>query len=218
MAALLATLVLISRSRPQHHEQDDPRCVDRRAESCPVYFNSSLTYGLMRLFKVLRGAGARALIGASNFFELAVGDRESLVRTGSGAALATVGGVLIEVPVMLSAARRAPDAALVPRGRPLPESAAHQGARPRARRDAGRDASAAGAQPDRVTSRGPVPGSRRGISRARSTACPPSGLRRASRHDAPADGQAHPHPLVTPAPWPSCAIVPGDRLRLQPPK
>ncbi len=68
-----------------------------------VYFNSSLTYGLMRLFKVEYAIAAPgALIGASNFFELAVATAIALFGPGSGAALATVVGVLIEVPVMLS--------------------------------------------------------------------------------------------------------------------
>ncbi|HTT61969.1 MAG TPA: ACR3 family arsenite efflux transporter [Bryobacteraceae bacterium] len=68
-----------------------------------VYFNSSLTYGLMRLVKVRHAVAAPgALIGASNFFELAVATAIALFGPGSGAALATVVGVLIEVPVMLS--------------------------------------------------------------------------------------------------------------------
>jgi len=68
-----------------------------------VYFNSSLAYGLMRLFKVPYAVAAPgALIGASNFFELAVATAIALYGPGSGAALATVVGVLIEVPVMLS--------------------------------------------------------------------------------------------------------------------
>jgi ACR3 family arsenite transporter len=68
-----------------------------------VYFNSSLTYGLMRLFRVeYQVAAPGALIGASNFFELAVATSIALFGPGSGAALATVVGVLIEVPVMLS--------------------------------------------------------------------------------------------------------------------
>jgi ACR3 family arsenite transporter len=68
-----------------------------------VYFNASLTYGLMRLFRVQYAVAAPgALIGASNFFELAVATAIALFGPGSGAALATVVGVLIEVPVMLS--------------------------------------------------------------------------------------------------------------------
>ncbi len=68
-----------------------------------VYFNSSLTYGLMKLFGVSYSVAAPgALIGASNFFELAVATAIALFGPGSGAALATVVGVLIEVPVMLS--------------------------------------------------------------------------------------------------------------------
>jgi ACR3 family arsenite transporter len=71
-----------------------------------VYFNSSLTYGLMRLFKVEYAVAAPgALIGASNFFELAVATAIALYGPGSGAALATVVGVLVEVPVMLSVCR-----------------------------------------------------------------------------------------------------------------
>jgi ACR3 family arsenite transporter len=68
-----------------------------------VYFNSSLTYALMRLFRVRHPIAAPgALIGASNFFELAVATSIALFGPESGAALATVVGVLIEVPVMLS--------------------------------------------------------------------------------------------------------------------
>ncbi len=68
-----------------------------------VYFNSSLAYGLMKLLKVEHSVAAPgALIGASNFFELAVVTAIALFGPGSGAALATVVGVLVEVPVMLS--------------------------------------------------------------------------------------------------------------------
>jgi arsenite transporter len=68
-----------------------------------VYFNSSLAFGLMRMLKVEYSVAAPgALIGASNFFELAVATAIALFGPGSGAALATVVGVLIEVPVMLT--------------------------------------------------------------------------------------------------------------------
>lgn len=68
-----------------------------------VYFNSSLAYGLMKLLDVPYGIAAPgALIGASNFFELAVATAIALYGPESGAALATVVGVLVEVPVMLS--------------------------------------------------------------------------------------------------------------------
>jgi ACR3 family arsenite transporter len=71
-----------------------------------VYFNSSLAYGLMRWLKVPHNIAAPgALIGASNFFELAVAVAITLFGPGSGAALATVVGVLVEVPVMLSVCR-----------------------------------------------------------------------------------------------------------------
>ena len=68
-----------------------------------VYFNSGLAYGLMRIFRIPHDVAAPgALIGASNFFELAVAVAITLFGPGSGAALATVVGVLVEVPVMLS--------------------------------------------------------------------------------------------------------------------
>ena len=68
-----------------------------------VYFNSSLAYGLMKWLGVPHSVAAPgALIGASNFFELAVATAIALYGAGSGAALATVVGVLVEVPVMLS--------------------------------------------------------------------------------------------------------------------
>lgn len=68
-----------------------------------VYFTSSIAYWLnRRVGEVHCVAGPSALIGASNFFELAVAAAISLFGFESGAALATVVGVLIEVPVMLS--------------------------------------------------------------------------------------------------------------------
>ena len=68
-----------------------------------VYVNASLAYGLMHRFHVPYAIAAPgALIGASNFFELAVATAIVLFGPESGAALATVVGVLVEVPVMLS--------------------------------------------------------------------------------------------------------------------
>lgn len=68
-----------------------------------VYFNASLTYGLMKWLKVPYSVAAPgALIGASNFFELAVATAIALFGAESGAALVSVVGVLVEVPVMLS--------------------------------------------------------------------------------------------------------------------
>jgi arsenite transporter len=68
-----------------------------------VYFNSSLAYGLMKWLKVPYPVAAPgALIGASNFFELAVAVAITLFGPESGAALVCVVGVLVEVPVMLS--------------------------------------------------------------------------------------------------------------------
>ena len=68
-----------------------------------VYFNAGLAYVLNRVAGEQHCvAGPSALIGASNFFELAVAAAISLFGFNSGAALATVVGVLIEVPVMLT--------------------------------------------------------------------------------------------------------------------
>ena len=68
-----------------------------------VYFNSGLAYLLNRVAgERIASPRPSALIGASNFFELAVAAAISLFGFDSGAALATVVGVLIEVPVMLS--------------------------------------------------------------------------------------------------------------------
>jgi ACR3 family arsenite transporter len=68
-----------------------------------VYFNAGLAYWLSRRLGVAWCVAApAALIGASNFFELAVAAAISLFGLNSGAALATVVGVLVEVPVMLS--------------------------------------------------------------------------------------------------------------------
>ena len=102
--ALLATLVLIFAFQA---ENLTGRFVHVVLIAIPiliqVYFNSSLVYGLMKLMRVPHDVAAPgALIGASNFFELAVATAIALYGPGSGAALATVVGVLVEVPVMLS--------------------------------------------------------------------------------------------------------------------
>lgn len=104
MTALLATLVLIFAFQA---DNVTGKFLHVALISVPiliqVYFNSSLAYGLMRLFGVEYSVAAPgALIGASNFFELAVATAIALFGPESGAALATVVGVLIEVPVMLS--------------------------------------------------------------------------------------------------------------------
>jgi len=104
MMALLATLILIF-SFQADNILGKPLHVILIAVPIliQVYFNSSLTYGIMRLLRVPYAVAAPgALIGASNFFELAVATAIALFGPESGAALATVVGVLIEVPVMLS--------------------------------------------------------------------------------------------------------------------
>lgn len=86
-----------------------------------VFFNSALAYWLnRRLGESHEVACPSALIGASNFFELAVAAAISLFGFESGAALATVVGVLIEVPVMLLVVR------IVNRSRGWYEQGAHQ--------------------------------------------------------------------------------------------
>lgn len=104
MLALLATLVLIFAFQAENITTKSLHVVLIAVPILiQVYFNSSLTYGLMRLFRVEYAIAAPgALIGASNFFELAVATAIALFGPESGAALATVVGVLIEVPVMLS--------------------------------------------------------------------------------------------------------------------
>jgi ACR3 family arsenite transporter len=104
IAALLATLVLIFAFQA---DNITGRFLHVLLIALPitlqVYFNASLTYGLMKLLKVEHSIAAPgALIGASNFFELAVATAIALFGPDSGAALATVVGVLVEVPVMLS--------------------------------------------------------------------------------------------------------------------
>ena len=107
VAALLATLTLIFAFQA---ENITGRWFHVLLIAVPiliqVYFNSSLAYGLMKLAGVEYAIAAPgALIGASNFFELAVATAIALYGPGSGAALATVVGVLVEVPVMLSVCR-----------------------------------------------------------------------------------------------------------------
>jgi len=93
-----------------------------------VYFNAGLAYVLNRMAGEQHCvAGPSALIGASNFFELAVAAAISLFGFNSGAALATVVGVLIEVPVMLSVV------AIVNRSRGWYERGAKSGATASAR-------------------------------------------------------------------------------------
>ncbi len=104
VAALLGTLVLIFAFQSQNI-LSHPLHVGLIAVPIliQVYFNASLTYWLMWWFKVPHAVAAPgALIGASNFFELAVATAIALYGPESGAALATVVGVLVEVPVMLS--------------------------------------------------------------------------------------------------------------------
>ncbi len=107
IAALLATLVLLFAFQGEAI-LEQPLVIALLAVPIliQVFFNSALAYGLNR------AAGEKheiacpsALIGASNFFELAVAAAISLFGFHSGAALATVVGVLIEVPVMLLVVR-----------------------------------------------------------------------------------------------------------------
>ncbi len=104
MLALLATLILLFGFQgPQILAQPLIIVLLSVPILIQVYFNAGLAYGLNRLMGESHNvAGPSALIGASNFFELAVAAAISLFGLTSGAALATVVGVLIEVPVMLS--------------------------------------------------------------------------------------------------------------------
>jgi len=104
LVALLATLVLLFGFQGEQI-MAQPMVIALLAVPIliQVYFNSGLAYLLNRISgEQHRVAGPSALIGASNFFELAVAAAISLFGFHSGAALATVVGVLIEVPVMLS--------------------------------------------------------------------------------------------------------------------
>ena len=104
LVALLATLVLLFGFQGQQILAQ-PLVIALLAVPIfiQVYFNAGLAYVLNRMVGEQHCvAGPSALIGASNFFELAVAAAISLFGFNSGAALATVVGVLIEVPVMLS--------------------------------------------------------------------------------------------------------------------
>ncbi|MGV0984646.1 MAG: ACR3 family arsenite efflux transporter [Limnohabitans sp.] len=107
ITALLATLVLLFAFQGEAILQQ-PLVIALLAVPIliQVLFNSALAYGLNRaLGEKHEIACPSALIGASNFFELAVAAAISLFGFHSGAALATVVGVLIEVPVMLLVVR-----------------------------------------------------------------------------------------------------------------
>jgi arsenite transporter len=103
ITALLATLVLLFAFQGKAI-LEQPLVIAMLAVPIliQVFFNAGLAYGLnRRLGESHDVACPSALIGASNFFELAVAAAISLFGFESGAALATVVGVLIEVPVML---------------------------------------------------------------------------------------------------------------------
>ena len=107
IAALLATLVLLFAFQGEAILQQ-PLVIALLAVPIliQVLFNSGLAYWLNRAVGEKHNiACPSALIGASNFFELAVAAAISLFGFNSGAALATVVGVLIEVPVMLLVVR-----------------------------------------------------------------------------------------------------------------
>ncbi len=104
LAALLATLVLLFGFQGDEIVQQ-PLIIALIAVPIviQVYLNAGIAYGLNRILGVPHNiACPSALIGASNFFELAVAAAIALFGFRSGAALATVVGVLVEVPVMLS--------------------------------------------------------------------------------------------------------------------
>ncbi|MGA7806832.1 ACR3 family arsenite efflux transporter [Bradyrhizobium sp.] len=107
LVALLATLVLLFGFQgEQIIRQPGVIAILAVPIVIQVYLNAGLAYWLSRHFGVAWCVAApAALIGASNFFELAVAAAISLFGLDSGAALATVVGVLVEVPVMLSVVR-----------------------------------------------------------------------------------------------------------------
>jgi len=107
LAALLLTLVLLFGLQGQQIT-GQPMVIALLAVPIiiQVYLNAGIAYWLNRALRVdWCVAGPSALIGASNFFELAVATAIALFGFQSGAALATVVGVLVEVPVMLSVVR-----------------------------------------------------------------------------------------------------------------
>jgi ACR3 family arsenite transporter len=107
IAALLATLVLLFAFQGEAI-LEQPLIIAMLAVPIliQVFFNSGLAYWLNRRMGEKHSVACpSALIGASNFFELAVAAAISLFGFNSGAALATVVGVLIEVPVMLLVVR-----------------------------------------------------------------------------------------------------------------
>jgi ACR3 family arsenite transporter len=127
ITALLATLVLLFAFQGRAI-LEQPLVIAMLAVPIllQVFFNSGLAYWLNRgLGESHDVACPSALIGASNFFELAVAAAISLFGFESGAALATVVGVLIEVPVMLLVVR------LVNRSRGWYEAGASRAATPR---------------------------------------------------------------------------------------
>jgi ACR3 family arsenite transporter len=104
LSALLLTLVLLFGLQGEQIMRQ-PLAIGLLATPIviQVYFNAGLAYWLNRRLGVAWCvAGPSALIGASNFFELAVATAIALFGFQSGAALSTVVGVLVEVPVMLS--------------------------------------------------------------------------------------------------------------------
>ncbi len=104
IAALLSTLVLIFAFQADNITSRVSHVLLIAIPiTLQVYLNAGIAYGLMKVLKVEHSVAAPgALIGASNFFELAVATAIALFGPASGAALATVVGVLVEVPVMLS--------------------------------------------------------------------------------------------------------------------
>jgi len=107
LSALLATLILLFGFQGEQIVRQ-PLVIALLAIPIiiQVYLNAGIAYGLNRTLGVPHNVACpSALIGASNFFELAVAAAIALFGFQSGAALATVVGVLVEVPVMLSVVR-----------------------------------------------------------------------------------------------------------------